>query len=389
VTPPAVRGFAFETTPRIVCMRGSAHRLAEHLPRSAARRVFVVTDRGLVDGGIVAPVLASLDAGGLETVVFDGVRADPPAKVVEEAVALARAGRAELIVGLGGGSAMDTAKLVALLATGDQQLTDVYGIGLAEGPRLPLVALPTTAGTGSEVTPIAIVTTPENEKVGVVSPLLYPDVAVLDSTLTLGLPPSVTAMTGVDAMVHAIEAYTSRTGKNPLSDAFAIRGLRMLHDSIDRAVQHGEDVDAREQMLLGAMMAGKAFANAPVGAVHALAYPLGGHFHLPHGLCNSLVLASTLRFNLPAATDAYAELADTILPADPTATRAERAAHFIAAIEELVARMPYAQTLHDAGVPAAAVPLLARDAMHVQRLLVNNPRDVTFDDALAIYRAAF
>ena len=280
-------------------MQGSAHRLAEHLPRSAARRVLVVTDRGLVDGGIVAPVLASLADGGLETVVFDGVRADPPAEVVEEAVALARAERAELIVGLGGGSAMDTAKLVALLATGRQELTDVYGIGLAEGPRLPLVAVPTTAGTGSEVTPIAIVTTPDNEKVGVVSPLLYPDVAVLDSTLTLGLPPAVTAMTGVDAMVHAIEAYTSRTGKNPLSDTFALRGLRMLHDSIDRAVGQGDDVDAREQMLLGAMMAGKAFANAPVGAVHALAYPLGGHFHLPHGLCNSLVLGSTLRFNLP------------------------------------------------------------------------------------------
>ena len=356
MTTATTRGFAFETTPRIVCMQGSAHRLAEHLPRGAARRVLVVTDRGLVDGGIVEPVLASLADGGLETVVFDGVRADPPAEVVEEAVALARAERAELIVGLGGGSAMDTAKLVALLATGRQGLTDVYGIGLAEGPRLPLVAVPTTAGTGSEVTPIAIVTTPDNEKVGVVSPLLYPDVAVLDSTLTLGLPPAVTAMTGVDAMVHAIEAYTSGTGKNPLSDTFALRGLQMLHDSIDRAVGQGDDVDAREQMLLGAMMAGKAFANAPVGAVHALAYPLGGHFHLPHGLCNSLVLGSTLRFNLPAATDAYAELADTILAADPTATRAGRAMQFIVAIEELVARMPYAQTLRDAGVPDTALP---------------------------------
>jgi alcohol dehydrogenase class IV len=389
MTRPAASGFTFETTPRIVCRQGSAHRLAEHLPRSAARRVLVVTDRGLVDGGVVAPVLASLDDGGLEAVVFDGVRADPPADVVEAAVALARDEGAELVVGLGGGSAMDTAKLVALLATGRQRLTDVYGIGLAEGPRLPLVAVPTTAGTGSEVTPIAIVTTPDNEKVGVVSPLLYPDIAVLDSTLTLGLPPAATAMTGVDAMVHAIEAYTSRTGKNPLSDTFAVRGLRMLHDSIDRAVGQGDDVDSREQMLLGAMMAGKAFANAPVGAVHALAYPLGGHFHLPHGLCNSLVLGSTLRFNLPEATVAYAELADAILASDPTATRAERAAQFIVAIEELVARMPYPQTLRDAGVPDTALSLLARDAMHVQRLLVNNPREVTFEDALAIYRAAF
>jgi alcohol dehydrogenase class IV len=389
MTPLAATGFAFETTPRIVCVQGSAGRLVEQLPRSSARRVLVVTDRGLVDAGVVAPVLASLDDGGLETVVFDGVRADPPTGVVDEAVALARAEGAEVIVGLGGGSAMDTAKLVALLATGRQRLDDVYGVGRADGPRLPLVAVPTTAGTGSEVTPIAIVTTPGNEKIGVVSPLLYPDVAVLDSTLTLGLPPAVTAMTGVDAMVHAIEAYTSRTGKNPLSDTFALRALRMLHDSIDRAVSQGGDADAREDMLLGAMMAGKAFANAPVGAVHALAYPLGGHFHLPHGLCNSLVLGATLRFNLPAATEAYAELADTMLAPDPAAPGPERALQFIIAMEELVARMPYPQTLRDAGVPDAALPLLAGDAMHVQRLLVNNPREVTFDDALAIYQAAF
>ena len=334
-------------------------------------------------------MLASLDEGGLETVVFDGVRADRRPGCVEEAVALARAEGAELIVGLGGGSAMDTAKLVALLATGRQRLTDVYGIGLAEGPRLPLVAVPTTAGTGSEVTPIAIVTTPDNEKVGVVSPLLYPDVAVLDSILTLGLPPSVTAMTGVDAMVHAIEAYTSRTGKNPLSDAFALRGLRMLHDSIDRAVEEGDDVDAREHMLLGAMMAGKAFANAPVGAVHALGVP--ARRALPPA-ARALQLARA-RIDAPVQPSGGDRGLrgprghDAGSRSDGDAARTRSAVH--RRDRGARRRMPYPQTLRDAGVPDTALPLLARDAMHVQRLLVNNPREVTFDDALAIYEAAF
>ncbi len=249
--------------------------------------------------------------------------------------------------------------------------------------------MPTTAGTGSEVTPISILTTPSHEKKGVVSSLLYPDIALLDSRLTLGLPAAVTAMTGVDAMVHAIEAFTTRQKKNPLSDALAIKALQLLYANLLPAVNDGKDATVRENMLLGSLFAGMAFANAPVGAVHALAYPLGGHYGLPHGLTNSLVLGPVLEFNVPAAQALYAELGRAVLPDLSSASDEAAATRFVAAVRARVTAMPYAQTLREAGVKEDDLTMLARDAMNVQRLLVNNPRDVTHDDALAMYRAAF
>jgi len=268
-------------------------------------------------------------------------------------------------------------------------LPAIYGIGLARGPRLPLIQVPTTAGTGSEVTPISILTTPSHEKKGVVSPLLYPDVAVLDSRLTLGLPPTITAMTGVDAMVHAIEAFSTKLKKNPLSDALALKALQLLYVNLPAAVTDGKDATVRENMLLGSLFAGMAFANAPVGAVHALAYPLGGHYGLPHGLSNSLVFVPVLKFNLPLAQALYAQLGRAILPQLAGSSDSEAANAFVAAIGQRVAAMPYAQTLRDAGVKESDLPMLAEDAMKVQRLLVNNPRDVSYQDALAMYQAAY
>ena len=222
-----------------------------------------------------------------------------------------------------------------------------------------------------------------------VSPLLYPDIALLDSRLTLGLPAVVTAMTGVDAMVHAIEAYTTRLKKNPLSDALAVKALQLLYPNLLPAVNDGKDSTVRENMLLGSLFAGMAFANAPVGAVHALAYPLGGHYGLPHGLTNSLVLLPVLAFNLPAATALYAELGRAILPELASAGDTAAADAFVAALRSCVAAMPYAQTLRAAGVKERDLPMLAEDAMKVQRLLVNNPREVVYADALAIYQAAY
>ncbi|HSV82469.1 MAG TPA: iron-containing alcohol dehydrogenase [Ramlibacter sp.] len=380
--------FSFETTPRIVCARGAAARLAEYV-KGLGQRVLIVTDAALVKAGLVEPATRSLEAAGLRAFVFADVLPDPPEQRVLEAVAFARSHAVDVVVGLGGGSSMDTAKLVALLANSTQHLQDIYGVGLATGRRLPLLQMPTTAGTGSEVTPISIVTTPDHEKKGVVSPLLYPDAAILDAELTMALPPAVTAMTGVDAMVHAIEAYTSRIRKNPLSDTFAVQALRLLYANIEQAVTGGKDVEVRERMLLGSLMAGMAFANAPVAAVHALAYPLGGHYGLPHGLTNALMLVPTLRFNLPQASIAYAELGRSILPDAAQAPDAVVAERFISALAELLARMPHARSLRDAKVPRADLPMLARDAMNVQRLLVNNPREVTYEDALALYEQAW
>jgi alcohol dehydrogenase class IV len=381
--------FSFETAPKIICEQGGANRLGDVAVGLGISRVFLVTDAGLVKARLLDGALASLAAGGVQATVFSAVLADPPESSVQSAVDAARAAGVDGVVGFGGGSSMDTAKLVALLVRTPQALPDIYGIGLARGPRLPLVQVPTTAGTGSEVTPISILTTPSHEKKGVVSPLLYPDVALLDSLLTLGLPAAVTAMTGVDAMVHAIEAFTTRLKKNPLSDSLAIKALQLLYVNLPAAVSDGKDASVRENMLLGSLFAGMAFANAPVGAVHALAYPLGGHYGLPHGLTNSLMLGPVLEFNSAAAQGLYAELGRAILPelagtADQTAAVA-----FVAAIRARVAAMPYAQTLRDAGITQDDLQMLAEDAMKVQRLLVNNPRDVVYEDALAMYRMAY
>ncbi|MCM8735404.1 iron-containing alcohol dehydrogenase [Azospirillum sp. A1-3] len=381
--------FVFETTPKLVCEAGAATRLGEMAKGLGIRRALIVTDAGLVAAGLLEPVQAGFRTAGTVCTLFSDVVADPPEQSVALAVQAARDAGVDGVIGVGGGSSLDTAKLVALLSGTPQDLSDIYGIGLAKGPRLPLIQVPTTAGTGSEVTPIAIVTTPTSEKKGVVSSLLYPDLAVLDAHLTLGLPPRVTAMTGIDAMVHAIEAYTTRHKKNPLSDSLALRALSLLGGNIRTVIADGRNVAARAAMLQGSLLAGIAFANAPVGAVHALAYPLGGHFHVPHGLSNALMLGPVLEFNRPAAEELYAELAPAILPGSAFATPAKAADAFLRAMRDLVAAMPMEQRLEQVGVRRDNLPMLAADAMKVQRLLINNPREVSYEDALALYSQAY
>jgi alcohol dehydrogenase len=384
--------FSFATTAQIICESGSARRLAALCVERGARSVFIVTDPGITQLGLLAEVLPGFLLEGLTAQVFDQVVADPPAAIVQSAVAQARALKAELIVGFGGGSSMDVAKLVALLAHPDcsQELADIYGVGNARGRRLPLIQVPTTAGTGSEVTPVAIVTTGATTKLGVVSPLLLPDLALLDADLTLGLPPAVTAATGIDAMVHAIEAYTSVQKKNPLSDLLAREALRLLAANLDQAVHNGANREARQAMLLGACLAGQAFANAPVAAVHALAYPLGGHFHIPHGLSNALVLPHVLGFNASVAAPLYAELAPLVLGAKLRPGSAmEQTEQFILELADCSERSGLPTRLRDAGVPQQMLAQLAADAMLQQRLLVNNPREMTEAHALAIYQSAY
>ncbi|MCW5773427.1 MAG: iron-containing alcohol dehydrogenase, partial [Rhodospirillaceae bacterium] len=257
-----------------------------------------------------------------------------------------------------------------------------------KGWRLPLVLAPTTAGTGSEVTPIAIVTTGASEKKGVVSPQLLPDCAVLDADLTIGLPRHVTAATGIDAMVHAIEAFTTKHKKNPMSDTLAKEALRLLAGSIRTACTDGGNRAARADMLLGAMLAGMAFTNAPVAAVHALAYPIGGHFHVPHGLSNSLVMTHVMRFNAPAAAALYAELAPIVFPGIGGDTDRAKAEAMIEGIAALIAEIGLETRLGQVGISHNHVPMLAEDAMKQTRLLVNNPRDVGYEDAVRIYEAA-
>ena len=381
--------FSFSTVPDMHLEWGGAARLGTLMAeRFSARNLLLVTDRGLIDAGLIAPIETALTEAGFTVTLFDEVVADPPEAIVRGCTEVARARGVDIVVGLGGGSSLDIAKLVAVMIGSDQDLSQMYGIGNVTGSRVPLALVPTTAGTGSEVTNISIITTGETTKMGVVSRQLYADFVLLDAELTVGLPQIHTAATGIDAMVHAIEAYTSKHKKNPLSDALAREALRLLGGSLLDACKDGKNREARENMLLGAMLAGQAFANSPVAAVHALAYPLGGHYHLPHGLTNALMLGPVLRMNAKVAAPLYAELADALsVPGEGSAE--ERSEAFVAHMLELMDESGAPRRLRDVKVTDNSLAMLAADAMKQQRLLVNNPVEVTEDIALELYREAY
>jgi len=385
-----MNNFVFSTVADVVVGAGTSAQVGDIALAMGIKRVFVVTDAGIVQFGLMDKALQSLKAHNIEYSIYAEVVADPPEAVVMDAVAKAREFKCDSVIGFGGGSSMDVAKLLAVLINGKQSLSDIYGVDKVTGDRLPLIQIPTTAGTGSEATMVSIITTGETTKAGVVSRTLLADKIILDAGLTLGLPPHVTAATGIDAMVHAIEAYTSKRLKNPLSDMLAREALRLLAGNIVTAVKQGDNLEARGAMLLGAMLAGQAFANAPVAAVHALAYPLGGNYHIPHGLSNSLVLPYVLRFNAPAAAKLYAEIAGLIMPGkllpdDPIEVTEMLANHFLA----LAADLGLQTTLRQMDIPEHDLPKLASESMLQQRLLINNPREVNLDDALAIYHQAY
>lgn len=372
--------FQFRTVPHIVSAPGAAAELARHAAPAlkGARRLLVVTDWGVMGLGLLDGALEGLKADGFQVHVYDKVVADPPEAVIHEAVAEGRGFGAEAVIGFGGGSPMDTAKVVALLLGSDQPLADMYGMDRVTGPRLPLILIPTTAGTGSEVTSVAVITTGATSKRGIAAAPLYADMAVLDADLTLGLPRHITAATGIDAMVHAIEAYTGKRFKNPVSDALALAALKMLHAHLERACKDGSDREARAGMLLGAMLAGQAFSNSPVGGVHAMAYPLGGMFHVPHGLSNSVVLPPVLRFNASAAESLYAEIAGHIgLHAS--------SAGLIAEMERLADAVGIERRLSQLGISHNDIPAMAEDVAANDRLLPNNPRPMGYADIVAMY----
>eukprot|EP00931_Biecheleriopsis_adriatica_P005312 TRINITY_DN106838_c0_g1_i1.p1 TRINITY_DN106838_c0_g1~~TRINITY_DN106838_c0_g1_i1.p1 ORF type:complete len:400 (+),score=85.24 TRINITY_DN106838_c0_g1_i1:106-1305(+) len=397
----SLKNLVFNTTRSLVCRPGAARDIGKTLN---CKRALFVTDPGIKKLGLMDETVSAAKQQGIAVEIYDEVEPDPSFTLVEAAAAAARSFRADHIIGFGGGSPMDVAKLVACLAepSATQSLDDMYGVDMVTGSRLPLTLVPTTAGTGSEVTMIAIITTSkpgeEPMKKGVVSAQLLPDRAVLDAELTVGLPPHVTADTGVDAMVHAIEAYTTRQKKNVMSDLLAKEALTPLSESIRTVVcTNPEDVQARSNMLLGACMAGMAFNNAPVGAVHALAYPLGSHFHITHGLSNSLVLPHVLEFNCgdPYAAGLYAELAPFIsekLRRDGFGNggnaKENAAAAVVQELQALQKDLGMRTTLTQAGIVPQDVPLLTAEAMKQTRLLPNNVREVREADIHAIYTAA-
>lgn len=380
----------FRSVPRIVCEVGALQEVGYVFRGLGAQRVMLVCDPGIVSLGFAGQARKVLEAAGCEVAVFDQVAPDPSSALVERAVKQAQGFKADGVLGLGGGSSLDAAKLVALLINSEQPLEDLYGTDKALGQRTPLVLMPTTSGTGSEVTWVSVITDAQQRKQAVYSPQLLPDVAILDPQLTLGLPAKVTAATGLDAMVHAIEAYTSRTRKNPISDGLATAALALLGANLPKVLANGQDLEARTAMLQGSLMAGMAFVNASVAAIHALAYPLGARFHIPHGHANALVMAPVIRFNLASAQRHYAELAAHLLPDQHFDNEASAAEAFVQAVEGLVKASGLEQRLSNLNVDQASLPVMASEVVvGIRRLIDSNPCDMTEQDVEAIYRSIY
>ena len=388
-----LNNFSFNTTAGIRFGSGTSKSCTSEISKKLGSNILFVTDKDLMKLKLTEPTLNELMKNSSKVEIFEDVEADPSLKTLENAIEVGKKINATGVIGFGGGSSMDVAKLASLILGSNEEIGEAWGVANAKGPRLPLVLVPTTAGTGSEVTPISIITVGEEEKKGVSSPIILPDLAILDPDLTLGLPAHTTAATGIDAMVHAIEGYASANkNNNPISKMLAVEALKLLGGSIEKAVFEGADIEARSNMLIGAMLAGKSFANSPVAAVHALAYPIGGTFHISHGLSNSLVLPYVLRFNSVSnkATKDYSEIAPFAFP-DINTNQGNQAvcSEFIDRLEQLSKKLGLPQRLREVNIPKEACKKMASDAMKQTRLLVNNPREVTEADALNIYESAW
>jgi len=378
----------FCTTPRIVFGCGCIKSLGEEVKLLQGKKVFIVTDPGLVKAGIVDILESTLKDSGLAYARFDQVEADPPYELVQQVHVAIKAFGADVVIGFGGGSAQDIAKAAAILCTNEGPIERYFGIDLIPKPGMPVILIPTTAGTGSEVTNIVILSDKNEQlKKGVVSPHLFPNVAILDPELTLGLPPAITAATGMDALIHAVEAYTS-VNATPMSDILAKEAIQLIHANLRTAYANGANLAAREAMLRGSLLAGMAFCTAGVTAVHAFAYPIGAEFHIPHGIANTIMFLPVMEFNYIGNMQRFAELAK-ILGVNTHCLQARDAAlQGLELIKVLAKDLQVPCHLADFGVKAEHVPALAKGAMQVTRLLGNNPRKFTLADAEAVFKKA-
>lgn len=371
---------------RVVFGNGCAATCLEDTLQLGLRRVFLVT--GPPIRPLVEPLVEGLKKGGVAVAVHDRVSTEPTITMLDEALQEAREWQPDLVIGFGGGSSMDVAKLVAALPGSGQRVEEVLGIGLLASRKTHLILLPTTAGTGSEVSPIAIVLDePAKLKKGVVSPHLVADAAYVDPLLTVSVPPDVTAATGMDALTHCIEEYANRFA-HPVIDLYALQGVRLIAANLLRAVQKGDDEEARARVALGSFYGGLGLGSVNTGAVHALAYPLGGEFHVAHGVSNALLLPHVIERCLPAAPQRYAEIAQA-MGVEPGDAATETAQRGVARIWELSKQCGIPSHMSDLGVPREAIPRMTEAAMTVTRLLKNSPYQITADDAKAIYEAAF
>jgi alcohol dehydrogenase class IV len=379
----------FRTTRRILFGVGSVEKTGTEAQLLRAKKVLIITDPGVIQAGLLEGIEKSLQSVGIPFAIFDGVESDPRIEVVEKSLEKARKEGMDLIIGFGGGSSLDIAKVTSIMITNPVKIDSLFGVDLVPRPGIPVILVPTTAGTGSEVTPIAILSdTKEKLKKGIVSPTLFPEVAIVDPKLTVGLPPSVTAFTGMDALTHAIESYYSVNATN-LSDLLAFRAMELLSKNLRMAYAYGENLVARSNVMQGSLLAGIAFANAGVGAVHAFAYPIGGEFHLAHGLTNTLMLPYVMRYNVLGCPDKFAQMATAFGEKVEGLSQLDGAEIAVRFVERLSDDLRVPRRLRDVGIPENALPGLAEAAMKVTRLLANNPRKISLEDAIAIYKSAY
>jgi alcohol dehydrogenase len=367
---------------------GCAETVGEQARRLGARRAFIISDRGLHKAGWVDQMEGWLKKDGISAASFVDVEPEPSVESVAAGVEAASQAEGEVIIGLGGGSALDTTKAVAMLLTNDGTVEDYLGIGLVKRRGAPTILLPTTAGTGAETTPNALFYIPARQtKEAVVSPFIVPDVAMLDPVLTLSVPPHVTAATGVDALCHAVESFTGLNA-TPLTNPFAAEATTLISTHLRRAVFDGQNLAAREGMALGSFYAGIAIANAGTNGVHALAYPLQGLHRIAHGVANSLLLPYVLEFNLLGNLERFAKVAE--LMGQPTAhlSRREAAAASARACQQLSQDVGIPKRMSDVGITAEHLDDLVEGALKVTRLLKNNPRPLGATEIKQIFERA-
>jgi alcohol dehydrogenase class IV len=379
---------SLRSTHLILAGFGASDRLGQEALNIGAKKALVVTDKGVIDSGTGEKIKKHLEKGGIGVETFNQVISDPDIANAEACIEMAKRDKFDLIVGVGGGSAMDIASIASVMMTNVGTVYDYFGLNLVKNPGIPTILIPTTAGTGAEVTPNAILTdTKEKLKKAIVSPYILPRVAIIDPLLHVSMPPSVTSSSGIDALTHAIESYTSNNA-TILTDLFAREGMIMIGRSLRTAVANGNDMEARYNMAIGSLYAGISLANAGVTAVHALAYPLGGQFNVAHGIANGLLLPYVMEFNVLGNIPKFAQIAQLLGEKLDHLSLLDQAYQAAKAVKAIYRDLKIPQSLTELKVPKEAIPGMAKAAINVTRLMGNNPRTMTVQDVEKIYEKA-
>ena len=379
---------AFRMPCQIIFGNGAAERVGEEAKQFGATHAFVLSDPNLQKLGVTDRIVASILSQGMRSTVHTGIEFEPSVQSIAPVLAAAREAACDLVVGLGGGSTLDTAKTVAMLLRNTGQAEDYLGIGLVKQRGVPSILMPTTGGTGAEITPNALFYVPvAREKKAIVSPHIIPDVAIVDPALTVTVPPTVTAATGVDALSHAVESYTSLNA-TPLTDLYSLESIRLIGAHMRAAVANGNDLAAREGMARASLYAGIGIGNAGTNIVHALAYPLQGQHRITHGVANSLLLPYGMEYNALSNLTKFATVAEAL--GEPIAGLSPRdaAARSTEACRLLSQDVGIPQKMHEVGIRAEHISDLVEGAMKMTRLWANNPRMVRPEDARAIFGKA-